>query len=397
MGECRLHDRSHPSRIPVRSAPSPAILRAGFRLCSSRRLACAPIRVPGRPLPLATAKGDSAKRVDPRHARHGPGSRRRSRRPLRRAESHATPSPRAAFASPQPPAAADLTINLLRADSPQARQLLSDNHLAFDAPMHDEGYILLSHKSPSGGETVDIIGQTSAGVFYGAQTLKQLIESSPTGPQIWTATIRDWPSMKYRGEHDDLSRGPFPTLAFQKHQLEVFAAHKVNLYSPYFESNLEYSADPLAAPPGGSLTRAEAKELVAFATPSPHHDRSRAGSLRPRPPRPRSTRSTPTSPRRRTATSSPPASPHRFRSSSAGSPRSPPTSPAPSCTSAPTKPSTSAPAAPSPTSPSAASAPSMPTSSAPSTPRSLRSIAASSSGATSATPTPPPSPASPRT
>ncbi|WP_158788997.1 glycoside hydrolase family 20 zincin-like fold domain-containing protein [Granulicella sp. L46] len=162
---------------------------------------------------------------------------------------------------------ADLTVNLLRADSSQARRLLSASHLAFDAPMHDEGYVLVSQKNSTAGETVDIIGQTAAGIFYGAQTIKQLVESSPNGPQIWSATIRDWPAMKYRGQHDDLSRGPFPTLAFQKHQLEVFAAHKVNLYSPYFESNLEYSADPLAAPPGGALTRDEAKELVAFATP----------------------------------------------------------------------------------------------------------------------------------
>ena len=162
---------------------------------------------------------------------------------------------------------ADLTINLLRAGSSQALQLLSANHLSFDTPMHDEGYVLLSQKTSSGGDTVDIIGQTSAGVFYGVQTLKQLVEATATSPQIWTATIRDWPSMKYRGEDDDLSRGPFPTLAFQEHQLEVFAAHKVNLYSPYLESNLAYSADPLATPPGGALTRAEAKELVAFATP----------------------------------------------------------------------------------------------------------------------------------
>ncbi len=132
--------------------------------------------------------------------------------------------------------------------------------------MHDEGYVLLSQKVPSQGVAVTIIGQTSAGIFYGAQTLKQLIEQTPDGEAIWTATIRDWPTMKYRGEDDDLSRGPFPTLAFIEHQLDVFAAHKVNLYSPYFESNLEYSADPLAAPPGGSLTRAEAKQLVAYAT-----------------------------------------------------------------------------------------------------------------------------------
>ena len=165
------------------------------------------------------------------------------------------------------PAGADLTINLLRADTPQARHLLSSNHLAFDAPMHDEGYILLSRPSPTRGETVDVLGETSAGIFYGAQTLKQLIESTAAGPAIWSATIRDWPSMKYRGEDDDLSRGPFPTLAFQEHQLEVFAAHKINLYSPYFESNLEYADDPLAAPPGGALTPAEAKQLVAFAAP----------------------------------------------------------------------------------------------------------------------------------
>ncbi|MGA8938824.1 MAG: glycoside hydrolase family 20 zincin-like fold domain-containing protein [Acidobacteriaceae bacterium] len=165
-----------------------------------------------------------------------------------------------------PPASTvDLTIHLLRADTDPARQLLSESKLSFDAPMHDEGYILLSSKDPS-GVSVDIIGQTAAGVFYGVQTLKQLVEETPNGGAVWTATIRDWPAMKYRGEDDDLSRGPFPTLAFQKHQLEVFAAHKVNLYSPYFESNLEYSADPLAAPPGGSLTRAEAKELVAFAS-----------------------------------------------------------------------------------------------------------------------------------
>lgn len=162
--------------------------------------------------------------------------------------------------------AVDLTVKLLRADSDQARQLLSQEKLSFDPPMQDEGYVLISHKDANGGDSVAIIGQTAAGVFYGAQTLKQLVENDHGVKRIWTGTIRDWPSMKYRGEDDDLSRGSFPTLAFQEHQLEVFAAHKVNLYSPYFENTLEYSADPLAAPPGGALTRAEAKELVAFAS-----------------------------------------------------------------------------------------------------------------------------------
>ncbi len=162
--------------------------------------------------------------------------------------------------------ATDLTVTLLRSASSQAQQILSENQLSFDPAMRDEGYILLSRKSARGGNTVDIIGETSAGVFYGVQTLKQLIDDSNGVPSMWMTRILDWPSMKYRGEDDDLSRGPFPTMEFMKHQLEVFAAHKVNLYSPYFENNLQYADDPLAAPPGGALTRDQARRLVAFAS-----------------------------------------------------------------------------------------------------------------------------------
>jgi hypothetical protein len=160
---------------------------------------------------------------------------------------------------------ADLNVTLLRQPSDQANQLLSANNLSFDARMHDEGYVLLSHRDANGHASVSIIAQTAAGIFYGVQTLKQLIQVEAGAEKLWIATIRDWPSMKYRGIHDDLSRGPFPTLAFQEHQLEVFASRKVNLYSPYFEHTLQYADDPLAAPPGSSLTRAEAQELAAFA------------------------------------------------------------------------------------------------------------------------------------
>ena len=45
--------------------------------------------------------------------------------------------------------------------------------------------------------------------------------------------------MRYRGFHDDLSRGPVPTLEFQKKELRTFAAYKINVYSPYFEHTLD--------------------------------------------------------------------------------------------------------------------------------------------------------------
>lgn len=155
---------------------------------------------------------------------------------------------------------ANLTVELLRADSAEGKAALEQAKLNFTPAMHDEGYVVVSRE-----HRVRVIGETAAGVFYGAQTLKQMVESSDGVKKIWLGTVLDWPAMKYRGIDDDLSRGPFPTLAFQKHQLDVFAENKVNLYSPYFEHTLQYSADPLAAPQGSSLSRAEAQELAAYA------------------------------------------------------------------------------------------------------------------------------------
>jgi hypothetical protein len=151
-------------------------------------------------------------------------------------------------------------VTLLRNDAADAKTLMARSNLAFDSLMEAEGYLLVIDQH----ETT-IIGATGAGVFYGVQTFKQLLPLPGTSRVLPTGTIRDWPAMQYRGIDDDLSRGPFPTLAFQKHQIRVFASFKINIYSPYFEHTLLYPEHPLAAPPGSSLTQVEAAELVTYA------------------------------------------------------------------------------------------------------------------------------------
>lgn len=151
-------------------------------------------------------------------------------------------------------------IVLLRASSPTARALLARHKIAFDSGMTAEGYALVPE-----GKTLTVIGATPAGVFYGTQTVKQLVEGRGAGAVLRMATVRDWPAMRHRGLHDDLSRGPVPTLDFMKKQIRIFAAYKLNTYSPYFEHTLEYRANPLIAPPGGAITRDDVKELVAYA------------------------------------------------------------------------------------------------------------------------------------
>ena len=151
-------------------------------------------------------------------------------------------------------------ITLLRNSSDAAKTGLAGNNLAFDPAMESEGYILVI-----GPHDAAVIGATGTGVFYGVQTLKQLLPLPGAPRVIPTGTLRDWPAMQYRGISDDLSRGPFPTLEFQKHQIRVLASFKINIYSPYFEHTLLYPDHPLAAPAGGSLTPAQAAELVAYA------------------------------------------------------------------------------------------------------------------------------------
>jgi hexosaminidase len=155
---------------------------------------------------------------------------------------------------------APVHISLLRDESAQARRLLLREGMRFDEVMQAEGYVLLTGKHEA-----FVIGHTGAGAFYGVQTLKQLVTTGVGGPSLMGAAIRDWPAMHWRGVHDDLSRGPVPTLAFQEEQIRTFAAFKLNIYSPYFENTMQYASNPLPALPGGSISAEDAKTLVDYA------------------------------------------------------------------------------------------------------------------------------------
>jgi hypothetical protein len=128
--------------------------------------------------------------------------------------------------------------------------------------MHDEGYILICDEG-----TLYDVAATSAGIFYGVQTIKQLIAGRGKQALLHKVVVRDWPAMKYRGQDDDLSRGPFPTLDYQKKQIRTLASFKINIYSPYFENTLQYASNPLMAPPGGAMSRSDVEELVKYAQP----------------------------------------------------------------------------------------------------------------------------------
>jgi len=97
---------------------------------------------------------------------------------------------------------------------------------------HDEGYSL-SVESKS----VLITGRAPAGVFYGIQTLRQLLpeqvemENTVEGVE-WIAPcveILDKPRFPYRGLHLDVGRHFFPA-SFIKRYIDLMALHKMNYF-----------------------------------------------------------------------------------------------------------------------------------------------------------------------
>ena len=79
-------------------------------------------------------------------------------------------------------------VLFLFASDKVAIETLAKHHLKFDPAMHDEGYVI-APTSPLMG--VAVIAETSTGLFYGAQTLKQLLRGDGPFPQLYVPVIRD--------------------------------------------------------------------------------------------------------------------------------------------------------------------------------------------------------------
>lgn len=99
-----------------------------------------------------------------------------------------------------------------------------------DAALGEEGYEL--QVSP---EVISILAPKPAGVFYGAQTLLQMLDAPSSGTAIQKAAleipcvaIRDFPRFKWRGLMLDCSR-TFQSLDYLRKTMDRMAAYKMNV------------------------------------------------------------------------------------------------------------------------------------------------------------------------
>ncbi len=127
----------------------------------------------------------------------------------------------------------------------------------------NQGYVI--RVTDSG---VVVAGRTAQGLFYGVQTLRQLLRPEAGGKTLAVPAlvIRDWPSMEWRGVSDDISRGPIPTVDYLKMQIRTLAEYKINLLGFNMEHVFDFQTQPLVSPKEAALTPSEIKELVDYAS-----------------------------------------------------------------------------------------------------------------------------------
>ena len=111
-----------------------------------------------------------------------------------------------------------------------------------------------------GGE---IEAQSSAGLFYAVQTMRQLVEGDGPGAVLPEVEIHDWPSLAYRGTMIDVSHGALPTEDEVKRHIDFLARWKANQYYIYSEGAIELDGYPLLNPEG-RYSKDQIRRMIAY-------------------------------------------------------------------------------------------------------------------------------------
>jgi len=109
---------------------------------------------------------------------------------------------------------------------------------------------------------VTLYADAPAGLFYAVQTLRQLVRLH--GQVLPALTVRDWPTLPYRGLMLDISRRKVPTLATLKQLAEELSHYKLNALQLYTEHTFQFPHHPKIGAGCGSLSSQDILELDGF-------------------------------------------------------------------------------------------------------------------------------------
>jgi hypothetical protein len=112
-------------------------------------------------------------------------------------------------------------------------------------------------------QSIEITGNADAGLFYGVQTLLQLLKRAPDGSlRLPAATIEDWPRLALRFLHWDTKHHQ-DRMETIKRYLDWSARFKANMIGFEIEDKFAYPSNPIIGAPG-AFTPAEMQEIVDY-------------------------------------------------------------------------------------------------------------------------------------
>lgn len=117
------------------------------------------------------------------------------------------------------------------------------------------------------GDGVVLAAGTPAGLFYGVQTLRQLLRRVASRVEIAGVRIHDWPTMRLRGIMHDTSRCQVPTVETVRRIIDFCAQYKLNFYSPYIEHTFAWEGHEEIWRGSGAWSPHEYVELCKYARP----------------------------------------------------------------------------------------------------------------------------------
>ncbi len=121
-----------------------------------------------------------------------------------------------------------------------------------------------SYSLKIGTDGAEIRAASSAGLFYGVQTLLQMVEGTGSQAVLPAAEVRDWPTLAYRGFMMDLGHGQLLRVAEIERQIDHLARFKANQYYFYSEATIELEGYELVNPKG-RYTRDEVRHIIDYA------------------------------------------------------------------------------------------------------------------------------------
>ena len=109
-----------------------------------------------------------------------------------------------------------------------------------------------------------ITSRSTAGLFYGVQTIRQIIEGSGKDSILPECEIEDWPELPYRGFMMDMSHTQLPRIEEIKEQIDFLARWKCNQYYFYSEASIELEGYPLLMA-NARFTKEEVMDVIKYA------------------------------------------------------------------------------------------------------------------------------------